>query len=176
MVEVVEVAKTPISDEWAKAIVCVWKVSAQDIPNQSAMNELVDTFVDRINAGRPNEVHAVFADYRKIYYCPSDNTFRIASWFLNNNVSTISAQYERADTWSVIGAGYEPISFGYGKNFSEQATCLKNCMVIADTVNGKLKRRALGQEFLEMFANMPYDTDWGETEAHKEYNSWSGGS
>ena len=160
MVKIVEVAKTPISDEWAKAIVCVWKVSAQDIPNQTVMNELVDTFVSRINAGRPNAVHAVLADYRRIYYCPTDNTFRIASWFLDTSVSTISAQYELADTWSVIGAGYEPISFGYGKNFTEQATCLANCMVIADTVNGKLKRRALGREFLEMYANMPYDSDW----------------
>ena len=164
MVKIVEVAKAPISDEWAKAIVCVWKVSAQDIPNQTVMNEMADTFVSRINAGRPNEVHAVLADYRRIYYCPSDNTFRIASWFLNTNVSTVSAQYERADTWAAIGAGYEPISFGYGKNFSEQATCLKNCMVIADTVNGKLKRRALGKEFLEMYANMPYESDSEEDE------------
>ena len=164
MVKIVEVAKAPISDEWAKAIVCVWKVSAQDIPNQTVMNEMADTFVSRINAGRPNEVHAVLADYRRIYYCPSDNTFRIASWFLNTNVSTVSTQYERADTWAAIGAGYEPISFGYGKNFSEQATCLKNCMVIADTVNGKLKRRALGKEFLEMYANMPYESDSEEDE------------
>lgn len=77
MVEVIEVAKTPISEEWGKAIVCVWKVSAQDIPNQAVMNELADKFVNRINAGRPNEIHAVLADYRKIYYCPADNTFRI---------------------------------------------------------------------------------------------------
>lgn len=164
MVEVIEVAKTPISEEWGKAIVCVWKVSAQDIPNQAVMNELADKFVNRINAGRPNEIHAVLADYRKIYYCPTDNTFRIASWFLNTTVSTISAQYERADTWAVVGVGYEPISFGYGKNFTEQATCLKNCMVIADTVNGKLKRRALGKEFLEMYANMPYGNDSEENE------------
>ena len=164
MVEVVEVAKTPISEEWAKAIVCVWKLSAQDIPSQSVMNELADKFVNRINAGRLNEIHSVAADYRKIYYCPTDNTFRIASWFLNTTVSTISAQYERADTWAVVGVGYEPISFGYGKNFTEQATCLKNCMVIADTVNGKLKRRALGKEFLEMYANMPYGSDSEEDE------------
>jgi len=152
------------SDEWAKAIVCVWKTSAKDISDQKAMNKIVDGFVDKINAGRPNEIHAVLADYRKIYYCPTDNTFRIASWFLNTNVSTVSAQYERADTWAVVGVGYEPISFGYGKNFSEQATCLKNCMVIADTVNGKLKRRALGKEFLEMYANMPYGSDSEEDE------------
>lgn len=165
MVEVREVAQNALcSDEWAKAIVCVWKTSAKDISDQKAMNTMVEGFVDKINVGRPNEIHAVLADYRKIYYCPTDNTFRIASWFLNTSVSTVSAQYERADTWAVVGAGYEPISFGYGKNFSEQATCLKNCMVVADTINGKLKRRALGKEFLEMFANMPYEWDWEENE------------
>ncbi len=164
MVEIAEVVKTPISDEWAKAVVCVWKTSAKNIPDQAAMNKIVDKFVARINGGRPNEIHAVLADYRRIYYCPTDNTFRIASWFLNTHVSDIAKQYEMADTWAVIGDGYEPISFGYGKNFSEQATCLKNCMVIADTVNGKLKRRALGKEFLEMYANMPYECDWYEDE------------
>lgn len=165
MVEVREVTQKALcSDEWAKAIVCVWKTSAKDISDQKAMNTMVEGFVDKINVGRPNEIHAVLADYRKIYYCPTDNTFRIASWFLNTSVSTVSAQYERADTWAVVGVGYEPISFGYGKNFSEQATCLKNCMVVADTINGKLKRRALGKEFLEMFANMPYEWDWEENE------------
>jgi len=162
MVEVVEVAKKPISDEWGKAIVCVWKVGATNIPNQIVMDEMVDQFVERINAGRPNEVHALLADYRKFYYCPFDNTFRVASWFLDTNVSTVSAQFERTDFWDAIGAGYEPISFGYGKNFSDQATCLRNCMGIADTVNGKAKRRALGKEFLEMYANMPYERDWEE--------------
>ena len=176
MVKIKEVPKKEIGGEWAKAVVCVWKTSAKDIPDQVVMDKAVDGFVAKINAGRPNRTHAVLADYRKIYYCPSDNTFRIASWFLNTHVSTVSQQYELSDTWAVIGDGYEPISFGYGKNFSEQATCLKNCMVIADTLNGKLHRRNLGAEFLKLYANMPFDSEGDGDGAEKEYNSWGGGS
>jgi len=143
--------------EWGDAIVCVWKIDAAYYSDTNALIQHISDLVTKINEARENDKHARMADHRTVYYHKEDHTFRVASWFCDTDVSTIATLYEELYNWKDVCSNISPLNFTYGQYFTERSTCVAECLKVADTVKGKLKRQALLENLLTLYGQGPSD-------------------
>ena len=144
--------------DWDDAIICVWKINARPYADVDALLEHISDLVEKINEARVNDRQVIMADYRTVYFNKDDDTFRVASWFLNQTVPNVAKVYDRVGSWAGVCGEITPLNYTFGREFIERATCVASCFNVADTVNGKLARQALLENLLKLYGQGPCGT------------------
>lgn len=144
--------------DWDDAIICVWKINAKPYADVNALVEHISDLVEKINEARANDRQVIMADHRTVYFNKEDNTFRVASWFLNQTVPSVAKVYDRFGGWAGVCGEITPLNYTFGREFTERATCVASCLNVADTVKGKLARQALLENLLKLYGQGPCGT------------------
>ena len=141
--------------DWDDAIICVWKINARPYADVDALVEHISDLVEKINEARANDYRAIMADHRTVYFNKEDNTFRVASWFLNTTVPKVASAYDKINGWAGVCDKITPLNYTFGREFTERSTCVASCLNVADTVRGKLARQALLENLLKLYGQGP---------------------
>ena len=133
-------------NDWKKATVVTWKTPIQDF---SSADELKNYLTYYIQRKQDENTGMVGASYREVWQKDNQH-YIIVSWFCGKKMSYMAKQYETAEALlAEEGFHLEVLKMGYGKNYTEEAVCFKDCVRVLETVDGNLVavnqvRRALG--------------------------------
>ena len=134
--------------DWELATVVTWKTPIKDFATAEDLKNYLDYYLHRMKQIN-QEKDVICAHYRDVWQKDNEH-YVVVSWNVGRKTSEVSRMIEYTfDILEKEGFFAEVLKYSFGKNYTEEAVCFKDCVRVLETIDGNLVavnqvRRALG--------------------------------
>lgn len=117
---------------WDNAIFVTWELEAKNFHGAEALAAFIETF------HKENYDGAMRSDYREVWQRDND-FFVVVSWFKNKDGPLVWEHFDISKKhFAEKGIFMCQMKQGYGKYYSIEGACFKNCVKVLEEVDGNL--------------------------------------